>query len=125
MTGVDIEQWRGNIGVFHRKKVATKSLKVCNNQVIFSTESLSNLLGILSKPFELLFTLLLLFSYCTMVVFLFPILFTTHVNMIFILGCDIEKQQNKSYFSLINSFQIFFWNTNATKSYFSVDSKFL
>ena len=107
MTGVSIDQWRGNIGVFHRKKVPTKSFRVCNNVNFYPIGFLSNIFQSLRKPFELLFNLVLLFAYCSMVVILFPILFIAQASIIFTLIPDILICPSVSYFNFLQPFQVF------------------
>ena len=106
MAGVSLEQWRANIGVFHRKKVASRSLEGSNNYDMFITVYLTNLLHILSEPIKLLFNLLLLFSYCAMIVIVFPVLFMTH-SVILICFYDISIHPSQSYFSLLQPLPIF------------------
>ena len=80
MTGVSIEQWRGNIGLFNRKSIFKKYLKECNDYTVFLiTIFLHKLLHLLRVPFEILSSLLLLFFYCIMIVTLFPISLTVYL----------------------------------------------
>ena len=74
MTGVSVDQWRASIGLFHSKTISKKYVKGCNDyDGLLITDHLRKMLCILEKPLEILFSLLLLFSYCTMIVILFPI----------------------------------------------------
>ena len=107
MTRVSIDQWRGNIGVFHRKKIATKSLSESGNLSFSAKKYVYNPFSFLSKPIELMFNLLVLFSYCTMIVILFPIFLMTHVFIVFYSFNDICTHPSQSYFSLLKPFQIF------------------
>ena len=87
MTGVSIDQWRGNIGLFDRKKIV-KSSKGSNDQdgvliVQFLLKALY-----LFKSLEFLYNLLLLFSYCTMTVTLFPIFLVIYLCFEHLLFAD-------------------------------------
>ena len=87
MTGVSIDQWRGNIGLFDRKKIV-KSLKERNDQEGFLIVQLLLELLYLLNNLDILYNMLLLFSYCTMTVTLFPIFLVTCLCFDHLLSAD-------------------------------------
>ena len=107
MGGVSIDQWRGNIGIFHRKKIAGKCLAQRYQSDSFSTEYICILVNHLSKPIEFLFNLLLLFSYCSMIVILFPICLMIHNSIIFLFNFDVYSHKFQSYSYLLQPLDIF------------------
>ena len=107
MTGVDIEQWRGHIGTFHRKKFIKISNTSSNNFDSFSVDFIYPFLRLLSKPLKLCFSLMLLFSYCSMVLIVFPILFMIRLIIIFIFINNSCIYPNQSWYNYLQPVQIF------------------
>ena len=83
MTGVSIVQWRGIIGIFDRKKIKKSIQKL---DTIPISDHLLNSFCLLKPPkiLKILFSLILLFLYCTMIVTLFPILLMFAIFMEFL-----------------------------------------
>ena len=105
MTGVSIDQWRGSIGLFDRKNIS-KHFERCNDCIgNLTTDFLRNTFLLFRKPLEILYSLLLLFAYCTMIVTLFPILLT--VNICLDDFFSINRSYPRSYKYLSYSFQVF------------------
>ena len=107
MTGISIEQWRGNIGIFYRKKVTRKSLTDSKNVNPFLIEYIGNFVKLLGEPVKFIFSLLLLFSYCSMVVILFPALFIARITLTFVFLNDIIAHHNPSCYRFLQPIQIF------------------
>ena len=107
MGGINIEQWRGNIGIFNRKKCMRICKTGSNDFDSFSTEYIYHLLNFFYKSVKLISSLILLFSYCSMVLFLFPTLLMTRLSMISVFANDIGTYPNQSLFSYIQPIQIF------------------
>ena len=105
MIGVSIEQWRGSIGLFNRKSISKKCFKGRNDSDLFLiTEFYGKLLFLLRVPIDFIFCLLLLFSYCLMIVTLFPILLSVHLCLDHLL-CN---SSNTLFYKLfLTSIQIF------------------
>ena len=82
MTGVNIAQWRGNIGLFDRKNISKKHLgKYKDNKGLIIMYHICKILRLLSKTFEILFCVLLLFSYCMLIVVSLPIFSMGHLYL--------------------------------------------
>ena len=74
MTGVDIDQWQGNIGLFHAVRVPRNKHRGQSGYENFSIlSSLVYLIWYLWRPLEILMWIFLLFSYCFMFVICFPL----------------------------------------------------
>ena len=106
MTGVSIVQWRGNIGIFDRKKIK-KSIKKRDSIPI--SDHLQNIFCLLKPPkvFKIFFSLILLFLYCTLIVTLFPILlmFASFMEFLF---TSVNSPRSIRYNPLLSPVKIFF-----------------
>ena len=81
MTGVNLGQWRARIGRFHKKDISKNFVKGNKDyDCLHILGQLSKILCLIGKPFEILFSLSLLFSYCVMIVTLFPIFLTVYLG---------------------------------------------
>ena len=77
MTGVSLGVWRASVGLFHRKRISKNISRGSKDyDGLLIVDHLRIMFYLLDKHFEILFNLLLLFSYCTMVVTLFSIFIT-------------------------------------------------
>ena len=106
MTGVSIEQWRGSIGLFDRKTFSKKYFKGNNDFNGLFMASCLKLLCLLKLPFGFFLNLLLIFSYCTMIVTLFPIQLSLYIGMDYFIARKIHSD-NEFYKLLLISVQIF------------------
>ena len=104
MTEVSIDQWRGNIGLFNRKKIlkAFKGRNDCDVFVLI-VELLFKISYLFNK-LELLYNLLLLFSYCTMIVTLFPIVLTMYLCLDHLLSGKSNPLHHKIYLYSLHTF---------------------
>ena len=104
--GGSIVQWRGNIGIFDRKKVK-KSIK--KRDTIPISDHLQNGFCLLKLPkvFKIFFSLILLFLYCTMIVTLFLILlmFASFMEFLF---TSMNRPRSIRYNPLLSPVKIFF-----------------
>ena len=107
MTGVDIDQYRGNIGTFYRRKMTKKFSINCSDCDSYHTTYLRDVHRFLSKALEFLFNLLLLFSYCSLIVIIFPICILMQASLIFIFNRDTHISSNPLNLSLLQLVQIF------------------
>ena len=105
MTGVSIEQWRGSIGLFDKKTTKQYFKGSSDFSGLFMT-SCFKFLCLLKIPLVLLLNLLLIFSYCTMIVMLFPIQLSLYICMDFFIACKIHSD-NEFYQLFLISVQIF------------------
>ena len=105
MTGVIIEQWRGSIGLFD-KKTPKQYFKGSSDFIGLFTTSCFKFLCLLKIPFGFLLNLLLIFSYCTMIVMLFPIQLSLYVCMDYFIARKIHSD-NEFYKLFLISVQIF------------------
>ena len=97
--GVSIDQWRGNIRFFDRITIV-KSLKGCNEQDgLLIVQFLLKLLYLFHN-LEVLYNLLLLFSYCTMTVTLFPIFLVMYHCFDHLLSAD--NSSNSLYHKILS-----------------------
>ena len=105
MTGVDLDQWRGNIGMFNRHKTSPTSLSrnvPSDDFMIFMV--LFRLIYYTILPAKLGLSLILLFCYCAYVLSFLPIIFVGHVvikNSLFFI-CPFDVQNMSIY--IPNSF---------------------
>ena len=86
MTGVSIEQWRGNIGIFGKKNVSKKAVedrKISTTFII--TDFLCNKLNLFRVPLKMLYGIILLSLYCATIVTLLPVLLLISFFLIFLL----------------------------------------
>ena len=103
MTGVSIEQWRGNIGIFDRKNVSNKSVEERNISTTFLiTEFLCHKL----VPLKILYGIILLFLYCATIVTLLPVLLIISVFLDFLLYSVDGLQYLQLWNSLSTPFKI-------------------
>ena len=65
--------------MFDRKRIPNKYFKARNDSGFLIIDMFCKLLCLLRVPFEILYNLLLPFSYCTMIVSLFPIFLSLYV----------------------------------------------
>ena len=111
MTGVSVSAWRAGIGLFNRKIICKNIVKGSKNyDCPFIVDHFRTSMNLLGKPFEILFSLLLLFSYCTMVVTLIPIftavyLYKDIINFIFF----TRYYHPLKYNIFLHPIQIFLW----------------
>ena len=87
MTGVNIDHWRGNIGLFHAVRVPRNKHRGQSGNENFSIlSSLVYLIWYLCRPLEILVWIFLLFSYCFMFVICFPL----YLIMFYTLGYSMH-----------------------------------
>ena len=111
MTGVSVSAWPAGIGLFNRKIICKNIVKGSKNyDCPFIVDHFHTSMNLLGKPFEILFSLLLLFSYCTMVVTLIPIftavyLYKDIINFIYF----TRYYHPLNYNIFLHPIQIFLW----------------
>ena len=85
MTGVKIDQWRGNIVLFNRKNVYKMCHGGLNNHDdnFLITDHFFFMVHWLPIPFKIIPNLIFIFFFCAASVLLFPILLTLYVYFYF------------------------------------------
>ena len=108
MTGVSIEQWRGNIGIFDRRNVSKKLIQERNMSSTFLiTDLLCGKLEMLRVPIKICCGLIFLFLYCATIVTLLPILMMISIFLDFLLNSAEGPQSLQLWNPLSTPFKIF------------------
>ena len=108
MTGVSIEQWRGNIGIFDKKNVSKKSVEDRKTSTTFIiTDFLCNKLNLFRVPLKILYGIILLFLYCATIVTLLPVLLLISVFLDFLLYSVDGLQSLQLWNSFSTLFKIY------------------
>ena len=87
MTGVSIEQWRGSIGHFHKRSILKKILTNYSDSDFLITSTILRYLHLMNPFLSFFYNLALLFSYCVLMVTIFPITFLSYILIGFLLPC--------------------------------------